>query len=143
MNKTESDDIKVNLIKKSLEKNKTDVYVPVERRKGIDGRLNFINLMCILLSGAILSVIALIIKAGKNLVYIQNNNLLWATLEFWNADLLKLAFLVNIVCMIMCMFCIILNFTRRRRRTDKIKKILIVYEVIGFIISVFLFVKLY
>ena len=44
MSKTEYDEIKANLIKKSLEKNKTDVYVPIERRKKDDARLNFINL---------------------------------------------------------------------------------------------------
>ena len=34
MGKSEYDDIKANLIKKSLEKDKTEVYVPIERRKG-------------------------------------------------------------------------------------------------------------
>ena len=43
MYKSEYDEIKANLIKKSLEKDKTEVCVPVERRKGNDGIITFIK----------------------------------------------------------------------------------------------------
>ena len=47
MPKTEYDEIKANLIKKSLDQNEREVIVPPERRKGEDGLLQFINLIFI------------------------------------------------------------------------------------------------
>jgi len=143
MNKNEYDDIKANLIKKSLEKNKTDVYVPVERRKKIDGRLNFLNLMCIFCCGMVLIIIATITKAGKDIGYIFNNKLLFLDSTFWNIELLNIALIITIICIVLCTISIILNFTRNKRRTDKIKKPLIICEMISLLIFIFLILKLY
>lgn len=143
MNRTEYDEIKVNLIKKSLEKEKSDVYIPVERRRGPDGVINFLNLMCFLIWGAFCAVLAIIEKAGKNFANIERNDLLWADVNFWQVDLLKIAFFSTIGCMFICLICIILNFTRLKRRTDKIKKALVVCEMVFLIIAVFLILKLY
>ena len=65
MFKSEYDEIKANLIKKSLEKDKTDVYVPVERRKGNDIRLKIINLMCFLVWGVLIIILAIIMVIQK------------------------------------------------------------------------------
>lgn len=143
MNKTEYDEIKANLIKKSLEKDKNDVYIPIERRKKTDNRLNFINLMCLLAWGAFFIIIAVIIKAGRSVSYISKNNLLWLPLNFWRADLLRIALIITIICVFVCSLSILLNFTRHKRRTDKIKKSLIFCEINCLIIGVFLILKLY
>lgn len=143
MNKTEYDDIKVNLIKKSLEKDKSDVYVPIERRKKQDDRLNFINLMCVFLWGIVVFILAVIAKAGKSISYITYNNLLWLDAGFWNIDLLKTALYITMGCILLCTFAIMLNFTRKKRRTDKIKKPLLFCEMVCFIILIFLILKLY
>lgn len=143
MHRTEYNDVKVNLIKKSLEQNDREVIVPIERRKGEDGRLQFINLMCFLLWGVILIIIAIITKAGKNVAYISENKLLWLPSNFWEIDLLKTSLIVTIVCICICTISIILNFTRHRRRTDRIKRSLIICEIISFIIGIFLILKLF
>jgi len=143
MNKTEYDEIKVNLIKKSLEKNKTEVYVPVERRKGQDSILKFINLMCFFSWGIIFIILSLIEKAGKSISNIINNDLLWIQKEFWNVNLLEIAFVITVICSVVCTTCIILNLKRCRRRTDKIKKSLVFCELICFAVATFLIWKLY
>ena len=142
MNKTEYDDIKANLIKKSLEKNKTDVYVPVERRKRADGRLNFLTFICIVVWAFIFIMIALVTKAGDVFFVINRGWMLLFKLEFWNIEFLKLAFITATICFSICTFGIILNFTRKKRRTDKIKKSLILGEMISsFIIIFFIFLR--
>ena len=143
MIRTEYDDIKVNLIKKSLEKDKSDVYVPVERRKGNDTRLKFINLMCFLLWSVLFMIMAVIEKAGKSIVNITQNDLLWKDLSFWESNLLGLALSITIGCIIVCSICIILNLTRYKRRSDRIRKSLILCEIIFFIIGIFLSFKLF
>ena len=143
MNKTEYDEIKANLIKKSLEKNNKDVYVPVERRKGNDGILNFINLICFLIWGAMFIIFSLIVKAGRSVAYISKNDLLWLSSTFWRTNLLNIALFVTIGSIVVCTICIILNFTRHRRRTDRIKKSLIIGEAVCFIIGIFLILKLF
>jgi len=143
MKMTEYDEIKVNLIKKSLEKDKTDVYVPIERRKGSDGRLKFINIMCFLVWAVLLIITALVEKAGKSIAHITANNLWQLPVEFWRVDLLNAALYITIGCIFICTLCIILNFTRHKRRTDRIKKSLVICEMICFAITVFLILKLY
>ncbi len=143
MNKTEYDEIKANLIKKSLEKDKTDVYVPLERRKGPDGILNIINLMCFLIWGALFIIISVIVKAGESVAYIKNNDLLWLASNFWNLDLLKIAFFMTVSCIFVCTISIILNFTRNKRRSDRIRKSLIFCEFGCFIVAIFLMLKIY
>ena len=143
MNKSEFDEIQANLIKKSLEQNEREVIVPPERGKGDDGVLKFINLMSFWLWGALFIVLAIITKAGRSVAYIQENQLLWLPLRFWRANLLKISLVVTIVCMCVCTMSIILNFARHRRKTDRIKRNLIVCEVISFILGIFLILKLY
>ena len=143
MNKSEFDEIQANLIKKSLEQNEREVIVPPERRKGDDGVLKFINLMSFWLWGALFIVLAIITKAGRSVAYIQENQLLWLPLRFWRANLLKISLVVTIVCMCVCTMSIILNFARHRRKTDRIKRSLILCEVISFILGIFSILKLY
>ena len=143
MFKSEYDEVKANLIKKSLEKDKTDVIVPIERRKGKDFRLKFINIMCFIIWTILFIIIAIIEKAGVSFAYIAENDLLWVNIAFWKANLLNAAFICTIICIIICSLCIILNFTRLKRRSDRIKKSLIVGELFCFIIGIFLIFKLY
>lgn len=143
MNRTEIDDIKVNLIKKSLDQNEKEVIIPENRRKGNDGILQFINLMCILIWGALFIIVAIITKAGKSMKYISENGLLWLPSEFWEINLLKVSLIVTIACICICTMTIILNFTRHRRRTDRIKRSLIIGEILAFIIGIFLILKLF
>lgn len=142
MRRTEYNDIKVNLIKKSLDQKEQEVVVPEERRKKKDGILQFINLMCIWLWGILLIILAIIAKAGKNINYISKNNLLWASSEFWAIDLLKTALIATIICIVLCTITIILSFSRHRRRTDRISRSLIICEILSFIIGLFLIIKL-
>lgn len=142
MHRTEYNDIKVSLIKKSLDQKEQEVIVPEERRKGNDGVLQFINLMCIWLWGILLIILSIISKAGKSINHITENKLLWAPSEFWEIDLLKTSLIVTIICISICTITILLNFTRHRRRTDRIKKSLIICEIIAFIIGIFLILKL-
>jgi len=143
MNRTEYDDVRLNLIKKSLEKENTEVYIPNERRHGNDSRLIFINLMCFLIWGIVICILAIIEKAGKSISNIVSNDLLWSSSELWQIDLLKLALTVTICSIIICTICILLNLTRYRRRSDKIKKSLIIAEITSFIIGTFLILKLF
>lgn len=143
MNRTEYDDVKLNLIKKSLEKESGEVYIPNERRRGNDGRLKFINLMCFFIWGIVVFIFAIIEKAGNSISYIISNDLLWKTSEFWKIDFLKLALIVTICSIVICTICILLNLTRYRRRSDRIKKSLIIAEIISFIIGIFLILKLF
>lgn len=143
MNRTEYDDVKLNLIKKSLEKESGEVYIPNERRRGNDTRLKFINLMCFFIWGIVIFILALIEKAGKSISNIISNDLLWKTAEFWQMDFLKLALIVTICSVAICTICIILNLTRYRRRSDRIKKSLIIAEIISFIIGIFLMLKIF
>lgn len=143
MNKSEYEELKLNLIKKSLESKKTEVYVPKERRKGEDGVLKFINLMSFLVWGAVFIVFAVITKAGRSIAYIKNQELLWVGSDFWKSDLLIMALIMTIVCIGICTVTIILNFTRHRRRTDRIKKSVIFCELISFAIGAFLILKLF
>ena len=143
MPRTEYDDVKANLIKKSLEKEKMDLYIPVERRKSNDGILNFINLICFLGWEAVIIIITIIIKAGKSIRNISDNDLLWLSKSFWKVDFLKLAFNITVGCSIICAISIILNFTRHRRRTDRIKSSLVWCEIICFVIGAFLILKIY
>ena len=73
MYKSEYDEIKANLIKKSLEKDKTELCVPVERRKGNDGLITFINVISFSVWAVLLIIFALISKAGKSIVNIERN----------------------------------------------------------------------
>jgi len=143
MYKSEYDEIKANLIKKSLEKDKTEVCVPIERRKGNDGLITFINVISFSVWGVILIIFALISKAGKNIANIERNNLLWADSSFWNKEMLNLALTITLICFFICSICIILNFLRHKRRTDRIKKPLIIGELTCFIVGVFLIFKLF
>lgn len=143
MNKSEFDEIQANLIKKSLDKNEREVIIPPERRKGDDGILKFINLMSFWLWGALFIVLAIITKAGRSVAYINKNQLLWLPIEFWRANLLKISLVVTIVCICVCTMSIILNFARHRRKTDRIKRSLILCELIAFIFGIFLILKLY
>ena len=143
MPRTEYDDVKANLIKKSLEKEKKDLYIPVERRKGDDGILNFINLVCFLGWTAVFIIFSFIIKAGESIRNISTNDLLWLPKSFWEVNFLNIAFYITIGCAITCAISIILNFTRHRRRTDRIKSSLVWCEVICFIIGAFLILKIY
>lgn len=142
MHRTEYNDIKVNLIKKSLDQKEQEVIVPEERRKGEDGILQFINLMCIWLWGILLIILAIIAKAGKNINYITQNKLLWAPSEFWAVDLLKTALIATAICIVFCTITIILSFTRHRRRSDRINRSLVICEILSFIIGLFLIIKL-
>lgn len=138
----EYDDIKVNLIKKSLDQKEQEVIVPEERRKGNDGVLQFINLMCIWLWGILVIILATISKAGKSINNITKNKLLWASSEFWEIDLLKTSLIITIICIFICTVTILLNLTRYKRHTDRIKISLIICEIIAFIIGIFLILKL-
>lgn len=142
MNGKEIDEVQANLIKKSLEQQEKEVIVPPERRKGEDGILKFINLMSFLLWGGLFIVFAAITKAGRSVAYIQKNQLLWLSADFWKVDLLKVSLIVTIVCICVCTMSIILNFTRHRRRSDRINKSLIICEIISFIMGTFLIMKL-
>ena len=143
MHKTEYNDVKANLIKKSLEQNDREVFVPVERRKGEDGILQFINLMSFLVWALVIMAIAIISKAGKSIGYITNNGLLWLPGSFWKIDLLKTSLIATIISICICTISIMLNFSRHRRRTDRIRRSLIICELISFIIGVFLVIKLF
>ncbi len=143
MNRSEFDEIQANLIKKSLDQNEREVIIPPERRKGDDGILKFINLMSFWLWGALFIVLAIITKAGRSVAYINKNQLLWLPIEFWRANLLKISLVVTIVCICVCTMSIILNFARHRRKTDRIKRSLILCELIAFIFGIFLILKLY
>lgn len=142
MVKSEYDDIKVSLIKKSLEKESTDVCVPVERRKKPDNRLNFINLMSFCVWQIIIIIIAVISEARSLIKVNQYANLL-SPLEFWRKDLLNVALILTVCSCLICMISIILNFTRHKRRTDRIKKSLIICQILSFSIGLFLIIKLY
>ena len=142
MAKTEYDEVKANLIKKSLEKVQTDVYVPVERRKKSDGILKFINFMCFFVWIIFFIIIAVIEKAGTSILNIYTYKLLEAPAEYWNVELLRVALIMTVVCIFICTISIVLGATRHRRRTDKIKKPLIICEVVCFIIATFLSFKL-
>ncbi len=143
MNRTEYDEIRANLIKKSLEKDKTDVYIPKDRRKGEDGILKFINLISFLSWGAFFIAISVITKAGRSVAYINENDMFWLPVNFWKKDLLNVALYITFGCIFVCAVSIILNFTRKRRRTDRINKSLIICEIASFIIGMFLILKLY
>lgn len=143
MNKSEFDEIQANLIKKSLDQNEKEVIVPPERRKGDDGILKFINLMSFWLWGALFIILAIITKAGRSVAYINKNQLLWLPVGFWKANLLKISLVITIVCICVCTMSIILNFARHRRKTDRIKRSLILCELISFILGIFLSLKLY
>lgn len=143
MYKSEYDEIKANLIKKSLEKDKTEVCVPVERRKGHDGIMVFINIISFSVWAILLMIFALISKAGQSIGNIERNNLLWADISFWNKEMLNLALIMTFVCFFVCSICIILNLLRHKRRTDRIKKPLIIGELTCFIVGVFLILKLF
>ena len=143
MNKTEYDEIQVNLIKKSLDKEQKDLYIPVERRKGEDGILKFINLVCFLSWGTIFIIFSIIVKAGRSVAYIKQHDLLWLSSRFWRINLLEIALFVTFGCIIVCMMSIILNFTRHRRKSDRIKRSLIICEIISFIFGAFLILKIY
>lgn len=143
MNKSEFDEIQANLIKKSLDQNEKEVIVPPERRKGDDGILKFINLMSFWLWGALFIILAIITKAGRSVAYINKNQLLWLPVGFWKANLLKISLVITIVCICVCTMSIILNFARHRRKTDRIKRSLILCELISFILGIFLILKLY
>jgi len=143
MFKSEYDEVKANLIKKSLEKDKTEVYIPIERRKGKDIRLKFINLMCFLVWTMLFIILAIIEKAGRSITHITENDLLWRSSSFWKVNLLNVALYITIGCMLTCFICILLNFTRYKRRNDRIKKSLIIVEVLCFIIAIFLGLKLF
>ena len=106
MNRTEYDDVKANLIKKSLERNKTDVYVPVERRKSKDARQVFINVMCFCLCALFVINMAIIEKAGKSISNISQNGLLWGDLELWDVKTLYIAFYIAVISIITSIFCI-------------------------------------
>jgi len=142
MFKSEYDEIKANLIKKSLEKDKTDVYIPVERRKGNDFRLNFINFMCFFMWATLFVVIAVLEKASKSIREISQSDFLWLISKFWETDLVEFAFIITIISIIVCFICIILSLTRHRRRSDKIKKSLIMCQIIYSIIGIFLVFKI-
>lgn len=143
MIKNEYDEIKANLIKKSLEKDKQDLYIPIERRKGNDARLTFINFMCILLWAAVLVIIAIMEKASRSIRAINKSDFLWITSKFWDTELITVALVIAVVCIFICTICIMLNSTRHRRRNDRIKRSLILCEIICFIIGFFLSIKLY
>jgi len=143
MYKSEYDEVKANLIKKSLEKDKTDVYIPIERRKGKDTILKFINFICFLGWIVVVLILAIIEKAGNSILYITKNDLLFQPSNFWNVRLLNKALIATIACFCVCAICIILNFTRHKRRTDRIKRSLIYCQLICFIIGIFLILKLY
>lgn len=143
MSKTEYDEIKANLIKKSLERNKKDLYIPVERRKRIDGRLSFVNLVSFLCWVALFVACVTIVKSGKSLKYINENDLLWLPGEFWKEEWLYGALCITVLCMLICFISIILNFTRNRRRSDRIRKSLVFAEIISFFIGAFLIIKLF
>ena len=138
---TEYDEIKLNLIKKSLEKAAEDVQIPVERRKGDDGILNFINFICFTLWFVILSVFMVLAKLDGELTY--QGRLFDRAVGSRSEEYLSLALLLTIICFGICTFAIVLNFTRNRRRRDRIKTPLIIYETVSFIIGVFLILKLY
>jgi len=140
---SEYDEIKLNLIKKSLENKGDEVFVPKERRKGDDGVWQFINFICFTAWAIIFLLFGLIIKAGVSAINIQQKNLLWASVDFWRRDYLVIAFVLTIVCFAICTFTIFLNLRRNRRRTDRIKKSLIIYEMVAFAIGIFLILKLY
>lgn len=143
MKNTEYDEVKANLIRKSLEKDSGEIYIPVERRKGKDSIIKFINVMCFVLWVVLFMIFAIIEKAGKNIANIQRENLLWASAESWNVSSLNIALIGTVLCIIVCTICIILNFTRHRRRTDRIKKSLIIAEITSFLIGIFLILKLF
>jgi len=141
--RSEYDEIKLNLIKKSLESNAEEVYVPKERRKGEDGILQFINLFSFTAWGILLAVFAIITKAGESAANIHENQLLWVSAEFWHKEYLQGALVLTIFCILICTITIILNLMRNRRRSDRIKKSIIIYEIIAFAIGIFLILKLY
>lgn len=136
----EYDEIKLNLIKKSLESSAEEVYVPKERRKGDDGILNFINFVCFTLWFILLMVFAVLAKMDGNITY--QSRLFLSSAGSWSREYLLLALLLTLICFGICTFTILLNFRRNRRRRDRIKKPLIVYEVISFILGLFLILKL-
>ncbi|MBP3285158.1 MAG: hypothetical protein J6M02_06640 [Clostridia bacterium] len=140
---SEYDEIRLNLLKKSLESNGEEIRIPKERRKGEDGILKFINFVSFTVWGVIFILFAIITKAGVSVAYIREHQLLWVSSDFWFKDYLRIALNLTIVCLVICTFSIILNFTRNRRRNDRIKKSIIVYEIMAFIIGIFLILKLY
>lgn len=138
----EFDEIKRKLIVKSLENTKEEL-VPKERRKGEDNLLKIVNLLSFLVWGILFVVIAIIDKAGRGLAYIKYQDLFWASSSFWREHLLETALTVTIICIAVCTISVILNFMRHRRRTDRIKRSIILCELLTFIVGIFLIFKLY
>jgi len=138
--RTEYDEIKLNLIKKSLESKAEEVYVPKERRKGEDGILKFINLFSFTAWGFLLLLFAIITEARESISDIQESQV---SVEFWNEEYLQIALIPTVICILVCTITIILNLMRNRRRSDSIKITLIIYEVIAFAMGIFLILKLY
>lgn len=128
--KFEYDEIKLKLIKKSLEKAADEVKVPVERRKGDDGILNFVNFVCFTLWFVLLMIIVLL-SGNKGGIKYQMQFFDGGEMEY-----MLFAFFLTLICLCVCSVTIVLNFTRNRRRRDRIKKPLIVYEAISFIIGI-------
>lgn len=143
MSKTEYDDIKANLIKKSLEQNAGEVVIPPERRKSEDKVLHFINYMSVLLWLGLVGTFILIIKSGGNITNIVENNLLFMDLSFWKIKLLKISLIMTAMCVCIGIIGIVLNFSRHKRRSDRIKRSLIIGEILSFCIGIFLVIKLF
>ena len=119
--RSEYDDIKLNLIKKSLESNCDEVYVPRERRKGDDGILNFINFVSFTVWVLIIILLVAVIKMKDS------------AMQMWHQSYLSVAVLLTVVCFTICTLTIVLNFMRHRRRSDRIKRSIVIYELITFV----------
>ena len=120
----EYDEIKLNLIKKSLESKGNEVNVPIERRRRKDVRLKFVNFISVSMWAMLLILLAIVSK-----------------LEAWYQESLYIAVILTFLCYTICTFSIILNLTRKRRRRDRVKVSLIIYEIIIIAIGAYLVVK--
>lgn len=138
---SEYDEIKLNLIKKSLENNGGDVYVPKERRKGEDKVLKFINFVSFTLWICIVVLVSIFAEVGNRLLHMSEQQLSLVAFEAWFESYVQVVKYLTIFCLVICSFTIILNLTRNKRRTDRIKKSIIIYEIITFIVGVLLIWK--
>lgn len=142
MLKSEYEEIKANLIKKSLEKDKQELIIPIERRKGNDFRIKFVKIMSFIVWIAVFIVVSIMEKASREIRTISKGDFSWLVSKLWETNLVYIALIIAVMCIISSIICIILDSTRHRRRSDKIKKSLIICEILCLGLAFFLSLKL-
>lgn len=113
----------------------------VERRRKPDGLIRFVTFTSIVDWLMIILCMMLIIYAKPeqtNMFYEMFNI---PVRSYWNYPLLNLVFILFIILFALSVLGIIMNMLRQRRRTDKIKKSLVIQAVISIIGIVILLIN--